>query len=152
MRIVLLSGGGVQPNVAVGVLMHGNGPRPTGQKCEAESVDPRCGRLYRGQNSSRMVASRSKQRENNRSAPCRMNRVCGEFPNLPDSSVFFRHQLLILNRGRKRAPNLRFSDRLISGLCNLLMRPAAILRTAIVLKPSTLQTKVPSSLFSQKSE
>jgi hypothetical protein len=53
-------------------------------------------------------------------------------------SVMLRHQLLILNRGRKRAPNLRFSDRLISGLCTLLMRPAAILRTAIVLKPSTL--------------
>jgi len=40
--------------------------------------------------------------------------------------------------GVKRAPNLRFSDRLISGLCTLLMRPAAILRAAIVVKPSTL--------------
>ena len=27
------------------------------------------------------------------------------------------HQLLILNRGRKRAPNLRATDRIIFGLC-----------------------------------
>ena len=27
------------------------------------------------------------------------------------------HQLLILNRSRRRAPNLRASDRLIAGLC-----------------------------------
>src|SRR5437879_4097322 len=33
-----------------------------------------------------------------------------------------RHQILILNRRRKRAPNLRTSDRIIAGLCTLLMR------------------------------
>jgi hypothetical protein len=49
-----------------------------------------------------------------------------------------RHQLLILNRGRKRAPNLRTMDRIIGGLCTLFMRPARILHSAIVLKPSTL--------------
>ena len=32
-------------------------------------------------------------------------------------SVLVRHQLLVLNRGRKRAPNLRGADRLIAGLC-----------------------------------
>ena len=32
-------------------------------------------------------------------------------------SVLVRHQLLILNRGRKRAPNLRATDRIIAGLC-----------------------------------
>ena len=37
-------------------------------------------------------------------------------------SVLMRHQVLILNRGRKRAPNLRASDRMIAGLCTLLMR------------------------------
>ena len=37
-----------------------------------------------------------------------------------------RHQILILNRGRKRAPNLRSSDRIIAGLCTLLMRPARV--------------------------
>ena len=53
-------------------------------------------------------------------------------------SVLMRHQLLILNRGRKRAPNLRSSDRIIAGLCTLLMRPARVLRSAVVLKTSTL--------------
>jgi hypothetical protein len=53
-------------------------------------------------------------------------------------SVLVRHQLLILNRGRKRAPNLRATDRIIAGLCTLLMHPARLLRSAIVLKPSTL--------------
>src|SRR5205809_7606586 len=53
-------------------------------------------------------------------------------------SVLMRHQVLILNRGRKRAPNLRASDRIITGLCTLLMRPARVLRSAVVLKTSTL--------------
>ena len=53
-------------------------------------------------------------------------------------SILVRHQLLILNRGRKRAPNLRPTDRLISGLCTLLMRPSRLLRSAIVLKLGTL--------------
>ena len=53
-------------------------------------------------------------------------------------SALIRHQLLVLNRGRKRAPHLRATDRLFAGLLTLLMRPARILRFAIVLKPSTL--------------
>src|ERR1700751_5428094 len=53
-------------------------------------------------------------------------------------SVLMRHQVLILNRGRKRAPNLRTSDRIIAGLCTLLMRPARVLRSAVALKPATL--------------
>ena len=53
-------------------------------------------------------------------------------------SALVRHQLLVLNRGRKRAPNLHAADRIIAGLCTLLMRRARVLRSAIVLKPSTL--------------
>jgi putative transposase len=53
-------------------------------------------------------------------------------------SVLMRHQVLILNRGRKRAPNLRSSDRIIAGLCTLLMPPARVVRSAVVLKTSTL--------------
>src|SRR5215831_18551115 len=53
-------------------------------------------------------------------------------------SVLMRHQVLILSRGRKRAPNLRSSDRIIAGLCTLLMRPARVLRSAVVFKTSTL--------------
>ena len=53
-------------------------------------------------------------------------------------SVLVRHQLLVLNRGRKRAPKLRTADRIIAGLCTLFMLGARVLRSAIVLKPSTL--------------
>jgi hypothetical protein len=53
-------------------------------------------------------------------------------------SALVRYQLLVLNRGRKRAPNLRAADRIIAGLCTLFMRPARVLRSAIVLKLSTL--------------
>src|SRR6059036_257917 len=53
-------------------------------------------------------------------------------------SVLVKHQLLILNRGRKRAPNLRVADRIVAGLCTLFMRPARVLRSGILLKPSTL--------------
>src|SRR5262249_16647164 len=54
-------------------------------------------------------------------------------------SFLMRHRVLILNRGRKRAPNLRTSDRIIAGLCTLWMHPARVLRSAIAVKPSTLQ-------------
>ena len=37
-------------------------------------------------------------------------------------SLLVKHQLLILNRSRARAPDLRPSDRLIAGLCASLMR------------------------------
>ena len=53
-------------------------------------------------------------------------------------SVLVRHQLHILNRSRKRAPNLRATERIIAGLCALFMSPARVLRSAIVLKPSIL--------------
>ena len=53
-------------------------------------------------------------------------------------SVLLRHQLLILNRGRKRAPNLRSADRILTAICTLFVRPARLFRSAIVLKPSTL--------------
>jgi putative transposase len=53
-------------------------------------------------------------------------------------SVLLRHQLLILNRGRKRAPNLCARDRLIAGFCTFFIRRARLLRSAVVLKPSTL--------------
>ena len=53
-------------------------------------------------------------------------------------SLLVKHQLLILNRSRTRAPDLRPSDRLIAGLCATFMRPTRLLRSAIVLKPSTI--------------
>src|SRR5215472_12063232 len=53
-------------------------------------------------------------------------------------SVLIKHQLLIVNRSRRRAPNLRVWDRLIAGLCSLWIRPHRLLRSAIAFKPSTL--------------
>jgi hypothetical protein len=61
-------------------------------------------------------------------------------------SALLRHQLLILNRGRKRAPNLRATDRITAGLFTLLIRQARILRSAIVLKPSTLEPAAKSGV------
>ena len=70
-------------------------------------------------------------------------------------SVLVRHQLLILNRGRKRAPNLHVFDRIIAGLCTLLMRPAprcplchcseAVYFAAFPSRPH--QAKVPAAVF-----
>ena len=62
----------------------------------------------------------------------------GGFRSVVAESVLIRHQLLILNRGRKRAPNLRSSDRVMASLCMLFIRRTRLLRSAIVLKPSTL--------------
>jgi putative transposase len=62
----------------------------------------------------------------------------GGLRSVAAESVLLKHQLLILNRGRKRAPNLRAAERIITGLCTLFMNPARLLRSAIVLKPSTL--------------
>src|SRR6476646_2495804 len=46
-------------------------------------------------------------------------------------SMLVRHQLLVLNRGRKRAPNLRAADRIIAGLCTLFISRTRMLRYAI---------------------
>ena len=52
-------------------------------------------------------------------------------------SVLTKHQLLILNRSRRHAPNLRVLDRLIAGFCSLWIRPKRHRRLAIAFKPST---------------
>jgi putative transposase len=53
-------------------------------------------------------------------------------------SLLLKHQLVVLNRGRDRAPNLRPMDRIIAGLCTLVIRPRRLRRIAVVLRPSTL--------------
>ena len=53
-------------------------------------------------------------------------------------SVLTKHQLLILNRSRRRAPNLRILDRLIAGFCSLWIKPNRLRRVAIAFKLSTL--------------
>src|SRR5467141_308437 len=53
-------------------------------------------------------------------------------------SLLLKHQLLLLNRSRQRSPNLCAWDRILAGWMALLMPPTRLLRSAIVLKPSTL--------------
>ena len=53
-------------------------------------------------------------------------------------SLVVKHQLLVLNRSRTRAPDLLPRDRVIAGLCAIFMRPSRLLRSAIVLKPATI--------------
>jgi putative transposase len=53
-------------------------------------------------------------------------------------SVLIKHQLLILNRCRRRAPNLHILDRLIAGFCSFWIMSNRFRRVAIAFKPSTL--------------
>jgi putative transposase len=53
-------------------------------------------------------------------------------------SVLLKHQLLVLNRSRHRAPNLRIWDRIVAGFCSLFVKPVRLARVAIAFKPSTL--------------
>src|SRR5215472_16133867 len=71
-------------------------------------------------------------------------------------SALTRHQLLILNRSRKRVPSLRVSDRIIAGLCPshapisfaaLRYCPKAI--HAATFPSPTDQTKVSHAVFIQ---
>jgi len=77
----------------------------------------------------------------------------GGVRSLVAESLLLKHQLQILNRGRKRAPNLSAEERFIAGLCTLLMnsafrhRPEAIHSAAS--PPRAGQTKVPHIVLAQ---
>src|SRR6266568_6557911 len=53
-------------------------------------------------------------------------------------NLVLKQQLIVLRRGRQRAPNLTLSDRLICGLASLFLSPGRIRKVAIGLRPSTL--------------
>jgi transposase InsO family protein len=53
-------------------------------------------------------------------------------------NLALKQQLIVLRRGRQRAPNLLLSDRLICGLASLFLRSGRIRKVAIGLRPSTL--------------
>ena len=55
-------------------------------------------------------------------------------------SLLIKHQLLIMSRSKQRAPALRPSDRVIAGLLAALIHPARLVRSAVVLKPSTIMS------------
>ena len=53
-------------------------------------------------------------------------------------SLFVKQQLLIINRSRKRAPNLTPMDRTLLGFRSLFLKSHHIQRAAVILRPSTL--------------
>jgi transposase InsO family protein len=53
-------------------------------------------------------------------------------------SLLLKHQLVISNRSRQRAPNLTTLDRFVLGLTTVFVRPHRILRLGAVVKPATL--------------
>src|ERR1017187_3252652 len=53
-------------------------------------------------------------------------------------NLLLKHQPLIIKRSRKRSPNLFAFQRLFLGLWSSFLNPRRLLRSAVVLKPSTL--------------
>lgn len=52
--------------------------------------------------------------------------------------LLLKHQLLISNRSRHRAPNLTTFDRLVLGLTTLFLNPGRIRHWGVLIKPATL--------------
>ena len=61
--------------------------------------------------------------------------VKGRWYRLHARWVILLKQFLILQRHRRRAPNLRTSHRLFFGFCALLLSPRRLMRTSIILPP-----------------
>ena len=53
-------------------------------------------------------------------------------------SLLLKHQLLLLNQSRKRAPKLRALDRILFGLGAMLVSPQRMLKVAVAIRPATL--------------
>jgi hypothetical protein len=53
-------------------------------------------------------------------------------------SLMLKHQILISNRSRRRAPNLTTFDRCVLGLTTLFLSPRRIPRLGALVKPATL--------------
>jgi len=53
-------------------------------------------------------------------------------------SLLLKHQLLISNRARQRAPNLKPTDRFVLGLTTLFVSPRRIPKLGVLIKPATL--------------
>ena len=67
-------------------------------------------------------------------------RLCGPggVPAIIAENLLLKHQLIVLRRGRRRAPNLTQSDRLLCGFGSLVLNAARIRKVAIAFRPSTL--------------
>lgn len=53
-------------------------------------------------------------------------------------NLLLKQQLMIHSRSRRRAPNLNTRDRTILGFLSLFLTPRRLVRSAIIIKPSTL--------------
>lgn len=53
-------------------------------------------------------------------------------------NLLMKQQLLIMNRVRRRAPNLTALDRFLLGFCSLFLIPRHIQQAAVIVRPSTL--------------
>ncbi len=83
----------------------------------------------------------------------------GGYRKLVAENAALRHQLLVMRRSQKRAPKLSSADRFLLGLCSAWMTKSRLIKTAIIIKPSTLLAfhkalinKKYSALFSSTSK
>ena len=53
-------------------------------------------------------------------------------------SLLMKQQLLVINRSRRRAPNLSALDRFLLGFWSLFLDPHRLRRAAVIIRPSTL--------------
>ncbi|MEW8026924.1 MAG: hypothetical protein AB2806_04180 [Candidatus Thiodiazotropha sp.] len=53
-------------------------------------------------------------------------------------NLLMKQQFLVMNRSRKRAPNLTALDRFLLGFWSLFLSPRRIQRVALIFRPSTL--------------
>ena len=53
-------------------------------------------------------------------------------------NLLLKQQLIIHSRSRQRAPNLSAKDRVLLGFWSLFLDPRRLVRSAIIIKPSTL--------------
>lgn len=53
-------------------------------------------------------------------------------------SLLMKQQLIVINRSRRRAPNLTPVDRMLFGCWSLFLNPRRIRRAAVIIRPSTL--------------
>jgi len=53
-------------------------------------------------------------------------------------SLLMKQQLLVIDRSRRRAPNLSTLDRFLFGFWSLFLDPRRIQRAAVIIRPSTL--------------
>ncbi len=62
---------------------------------------------------------------------------CGTRAVVADN-LLMKHQLLIMNRARRRAPNLSSLDRFLLAFWSMFLNPRRIPRAALIIRPSTL--------------